>query len=78
MKRIFWIVLGAALLGPGCFTAPVQQPEQAKPLLPPKPPPAPPPPAVTADGITPANARDKVNALAQELDYASKPSSGDQ
>jgi ABC-type transport system substrate-binding protein len=78
MKRIFWIVLGAALVGPGCFTAPVQQPEQAKPLLPPKPPPAPPPPAVTADGITSANAWDRANAMTQELNYASKGSSRDQ
>jgi hypothetical protein len=78
MKRIFWIVLGAALVGPGCFTAPGQQPEQAKPLLPPKPPPAPPPPAVTADGITAANAWDKANDMTQELIYANKASSPDQ
>ncbi len=68
MKRIFWIVLGAALAGPGCFQ-PVQRPEQVKPA---PPPPAPPPPAVTADGITEANARAKAEALALEMNYATK------
>jgi hypothetical protein len=70
MKRIRWIVLAAALIGPGCLNLPFHPQEPAKPFVPPKAPPAPPPPAVTADGITEANARSKADALARELDYA--------
>jgi hypothetical protein len=80
MKRIFWIVLGAALAGPGCLPTSFQRQEQPKPLPPPAPA-VPSPPAVTPDGITEANAGAKVADLRRELDYARTrevPASNDQ
>ncbi len=72
MKRIRWIVLAAALAGPGCLNLPFHAQESGKAFAPPAPPPAPPPPAVTADGITDANARARAEALAREMNYAEK------
>ncbi len=70
MKRIFWIVLGAALAGSGCVPTTFQRQEETRPVPPPPKPPAPPPPPVSAETITEANARDKANAMARELNYA--------
>jgi hypothetical protein len=63
-----WIVLGVVLAGPGCVLLPSQHPpEQPRQPPPPAKEASPPPPAVTPDGITEGNARDKVQALREEI-----------
>jgi hypothetical protein len=69
MKGICWMILSAALLGPGCLHLPLHPKEEDKPVQPP-PPPRPRPPAVTPDGITESNAPVKVQDLKREIDDA--------
>jgi hypothetical protein len=70
VKPVRWIVLAAALAGPGCLTLPTAHQEEPKPLPAPvkEAPPPPAPPAVTPESITEANAREKARALAEEID----------
>jgi hypothetical protein len=69
MKTLKRIVLGAALLGAGCFTLPTDKSDPApQPLRAVAE--APPPPAVMPEQVNDRNARAMASALAQELDYA--------
>jgi hypothetical protein len=75
MKRIVWIVLAAALVGPGCLNLPFHAQQPAKPVAPTAPAPVPPPPAVMPDGITESNARSKADALNREIEFAQQKAS---
>jgi hypothetical protein len=64
-----WIVLAAALLGPGCLNLSLFP--AAKPAAAPAPPPAPPaPPPVLPEQVNEANGREVADALARELQQA--------
>jgi hypothetical protein len=77
MKRIFWIVLAAALADAGCIslTLPDHSPwarnAQAKDKAAPPAPEATPPAPVFEDQIDETNAQEKAAALREELDFDS-------
>jgi hypothetical protein len=81
VKRIAWIVLGAALAGPGCLNLTTLPKEAAPP-----PPtaaaaaPAPAPPAVVPEQVNDKNAWDKAKALGVEIAHdiaTAQPADGD-
>ena len=71
MKRIGWLMLLAALAGPGCMTLPPlwmeAKPEQPAIVETEE---RTPPPPVLPEQVNETNARDMLNALGEELDYA--------
>jgi hypothetical protein len=68
MKRIAALVLGLALVGPGCLTpnGPDKDPRKQAKAMPPAPPPA--APAVVAQDVNDKNAADKAKALRAEIE----------
>lgn len=74
MVRRGCLLLLLALTGPGCLSSGSHveaESRQAPPVQMVNVPP--PPPAVTADQVTEANAAEKVQALARELEYDENP-----
>jgi hypothetical protein len=70
MIRKECLLLALALAGPGCIspmTPPVQEQRKEAPIQAAG---TPPPPIVSPDEVTEANASEKAQALARELDFA--------
>jgi hypothetical protein len=71
MKTMNRIVLGVCLLGAGCLSLPAEKPESPQPPLRAAAE-APPPPSILPEQVNEHNARAMADALAQELDHATR------
>jgi hypothetical protein len=79
VNRICWIVLGAALIGPGCLNLPGLHKDPPAPPPPPTAAAAPPPPIVLPEQVTEKNAQEMARALRSEMDHdvAATPADSD-